>query len=83
MEAGTVTGILSAGIPNIIGSLSGDITAPLGAFYQSGSTVRSGYNQQAEGACTLTIDASKANSIYGNSNTVQQSAIRLIPQLRY
>lgn len=32
---------------------------------------------------TVTIDASKANTIYGNSNTVQQSAIRLIPQLRY
>ena len=82
-EAGTQSGNLSAGIPNITGSLSGDIYRPLGALYQSGSTTRSGYNQQVESACTLTIDASRSSGLYGNAGTVQAAAIKLVPQLRY
>ena len=29
------------------------------------------------------FDASKSNAIYGNSTTVQQNAIKLLPVLRY
>ena len=31
----------------------------------------------------ITFNASRANSIYGNSTTVQPAAIRLIPQIKY
>lgn len=38
----------------------------------------------AEGqGAALTFDASKSNSIYGSSETVQPPAICLIPQIKY
>ena len=69
--------IVEAGLPNITGScVNGDTINFTGAFYSGGS---SSSNISAPGGSVDTImgfDASLSNSIYGNSNTVQQEQIQ-------
>ena len=73
---------VSAGLPNISGSVSGvikynDIFTKNGALQDSASSTTnlgasSGSN---EGACILNFDASDSNAIYGGSDTVQPAAV--------
>ena len=76
--------IVEAGLPNITGGFT---TRPnnnpngTGAFSSTWTqestgvdASSSGYNPQGGG--TTTLDASRSNSIYGNSDTVQQEAIQ-------
>lgn len=80
---------IKAGLPNITGSQKlawnditggGTILGPdgTGAFYKSttGTSYFSAGTAQGSQSNTLNIDASRSNSIYGNSNTVQTDAIR-------
>ena len=75
---------LAAGLPNIEGSITGTDYAIFGAanVINKGAISAGGANYTSSGTSnssiyksTLTLDASKANSIYGNSNTVQPPSI--------
>ena len=69
-KAGTT---VDAGLPNITGTFRSRSGSPTGAFYQdsASSDLASGsYKDTA----TLHFDASRSNSIYGNSTTVQPAA---------
>lgn len=82
---------VEAGLPNIVG------TAITGEFYfgwvgGSGSlnmekaedSQRAGSSSGNEwGGGRLSLDASKSNTIYGASSTVQPPALALIPQIKY
>ena len=39
------------------------------------------YKQQGGGGSSVAFDASRSNSIYGNSNTVQPKSLRLYPYI--
>lgn len=77
---------IKAGLPNISGGTAmAAWNNPWGAFYKN-SAVQTGItfvDQEAGSKETVTIDASKSNSIYGASNTVQPPAITYIPIIRY
>lgn len=76
---------ISAGLPNITGQ-----TAKVIQTWEScsGAMYLSDYNSQAGGSgayyyhARINIDASKSNSIYGNSNTVQPPAIKTYMWIR-
>lgn len=89
IEGNNTSGIQhEAGLPNITGTLnsimcniwyeairSGAITFKITAScVNSGDTLRSG---------TFTFDASKSNSIYGASTTVQPQSLTLRPLIKY
>ena len=68
---------VSAGLPNIegginIGALCGDAS---GAIARKSSTIKRATTASAD-SYGLTFNASRSNSIYGNSDTVQQEAIQ-------
>ena len=80
--------ILPAGLPNIKGN-TGYLYYPnegytvSGAFYKgkNGTAVNAygtDYNEPV-----LSFDASRSNSIYGKSETVQPPSISLVPQIKY
>jgi hypothetical protein len=74
----TVLGdLVEAGLPNITGTFNGDyINRNSGAFYTDQSSV-SGNGGSGEDAI-IGFDASLSNPIYGNSNTVQPQAIKVL-----
>lgn len=80
---GLTAGYIQAGLPNITGKV-GTISnvSRSGAFYTSGS---SGAMQDSGGDSdpTLYFDASRSNSIYGNSTTVQPPSIKFRAYTRY
>lgn len=77
-----------AGLPNIEGSVSGDVlttafNSSTGAFTvsnlnltQSGNTYDTAYHR-------FQLNASLSSSIYGNSNTVQPVALTMRPIIKY
>lgn len=73
---------LDAGLPNITGSFSGDDTGGVatGAFSYSSASTGPG---DKGGGRIYEFDASKSNSIYGKSDTVQPPAATLRPFIRY
>lgn len=91
IQGGDTVGVLKAGLPNIIGTflessdgwpntnkdkLSGAFSAKypeLGGWVEGGN---------GGGRSLITFNASKSNSIYGSSETVQPPAIVLIPQIK-
>ena len=87
VEGGDTPSKIGAGLPNITGLL--DIARFVGgraqgAFYQGvileNVGITSGNNL---GGAESYFDASRSNSIYGSSNTVQPPSIVLIPQIKY
>ena len=70
--------IVEAGLPNITGSIDWVLSysgGASGAFYNSGNeNGNTGANYQV--GRNYKFDASRSNSIYGNSNTVQQEQIQ-------
>lgn len=47
------------------------------------NTILKGGDYSDDWGAYYKFDASKSNAIYGNSTTVQQNAIKLLPVLRY
>ena len=86
----TLDGV-SAGLPNIIGNLSSlngteDPETSTGVFYWQNTAQYLQEKTEAgnyKGKSGLRMDASRSNSIYGNSNTVQPPAVKLIPVIKY
>ena len=67
---------LVAGLPAITGTVTytgGVVSTGTGAFYVTGNS-RQNQNSGSAGS-GLGFDASRSNSIYGNSNTVQPPAV--------
>lgn len=83
--SGSIGQFVEAGLPNILGGLThwdGTIT-PYGggAFYDNttqGSS-KNGKKGQHDHRGYVAFDASRSDPIYGNSNTVQPPAVRLLP----
>lgn len=80
-------GYIEAGLPNINGSVSMQIGAGSsgpGSLYMNdhgGSWAQRGAN--GGGSWSLSINASRSSSIYGNSTTVQPPAVKLRIKTRY
>lgn len=68
---------LSAGLPNITGVMNNNWTSSAsysGALYLAGTGSANRASTGSGNAYNMGIDASRSNSIYGNSNTVQPNA---------
>ena len=83
-SSGTIGTSIAAGLPNITGTLQPIATdrgvtgfeAKSGAFTNSTNTSQSGaVTADSSYRATINFDASKSNSIYGNSTTVQPPAV--------
>ena len=77
---------MDAGLPNITGNFTfngGNAKSAVGAFSFS-NTGDSGWGDTwGQNKPTISFDASKSNSLYGNSNTVQPAALQLILQIKF
>ena len=96
-EAGTSVGCLSAGLPNIIGSIRAggnsawaiaDSALGAFAFFPRGLITGTVYNESGsplpiDADKLLRFNASESSPIYGNAPIVQPFTITLVPQLRY
>lgn len=88
LQGGADVESVEAGLPNITGSLwniaSPHNTAPggNGAFSFSYTTSTQGAGN-AGGTDTINFNASRSNSIYSASTTVQPPALTMIPQIKY
>lgn len=74
-----------AGLPNITGNISAFNSSISGAFVGSNNTNRyDGWNDnEDEYAVSTSFDASRSNSIYGASTTVQPPAMTVIYCIKY
>nr|DAN61048.1 MAG TPA: tail collar fiber protein [Caudoviricetes sp.] len=74
-----------AGLPNITGNISAFKSSISGAFVGSNNTNRyDGWNDNDdEYAVSISFDASRSNSIYGASTTVQPPAMTVIYCIKY
>lgn len=79
--------LVEAGLPNITGTYPalawGAMGSPTGAFGTGVAKAPYANSQTPLDASYLVFNASESNPIYGNSNTVQPAAIRLIAQIKY
>ena len=95
LKGGDSTAVLVAGLPNITGTFGRAATdsypifdavnVESGAFTVKRDT-KCGFAQNTDNLLRPTyinFDASKSNSIYGSSNTVQPASITLIPQIKF
>lgn len=76
----------SAGLPNITGLsvMSGaSVTSESGALGKGSSTLTYPYGEAGASGYPLKLDASRSNSIYGSSTTVQPPALTLLPCIKY
>lgn len=85
LEGSDAESIIGAGLPNITGAFP--VSAALASSYSSGafyvSSSFSGNGQDPQPNFLIGFSAARANSIYGNSTTVQPAAIKLIAQVKY
>lgn len=76
-----------AGLPNITGTSNGkilDYTVSTGAInHQTVGGLSVAYSGNASTQSSLLFDASRANAIYGKSDTVQPLALTMRPLIRY
>ena len=86
IQGGDNAQILAAGLPNITGGHDGlrtdGGTTGTGAFYNAGNG-SVGASGGSSSNSKISFSASRSNSIYGRSSTVQPPALQLIPQIRY
>ena len=83
---GTTIDEKKAGLPNITGRLSSHIppnAVNSGATYLGSNGNAGVISGASDPKYSWELNASRSNSIYGNSTTVQPPAIQLIPQIRY
>lgn len=90
IEGSTTAGtVKAAGLPNITGSTSGtDVQGDFkgtGAFYVSswGNYNDQGGSYHSDFGKSMSFDASRVNSIYGNSDTVQPPAVTMQYIIKY
>lgn len=90
IEGSTTAGtVKAAGLPNITGSTSGtDVQGSFngtGAFYVSswGNYNDQGGSYHSDLGKSMSFDASRVNSIYGNSDTVQPPAVTMQYIIKY
>lgn len=89
IQGGDTPTIKEAGLPNITGEFSTECgnwpwhDHPNSAIYQDGLISNNGGFAGSDTDDLVKFDASRSNSIYGNSSTVQPPAITLLPQVRY
>lgn len=83
---------VTAGLPNITGQVGQGTDSMFNSAFCTGAFRGSVENSSAKNAAGgyrpidsgyATFDASRSNSIYGRSHTVQPAAIRLIPIIKY
>lgn len=80
---------LEAGLPDITGELGlwyWHVQSCTGSFECAASnlgTVPRGSNSSSQGSASTLFKASKSNSIYGSSNTVQPPSVQYLPIIRY
>lgn len=75
-------GYIAAGLPNITGGFNGNVNDGgfYGAFYYDGWAYG---DSGSGGGGTIRFNASRSNSIYGNSTTVQPPSIKVRVKTRY
>lgn len=89
LQGGDSPAVLKAGLPNIMGTLTGlayrnnYFGVGTGVFSTSRSGGGSALTLDGTGNDLIRFNATNSNSIYGASNTVQPPAIVLIPQIKY
>ena len=91
LKGGDTVAVKSAGLPNIIGSTNLRDSVGFGVITTSGCFAKDDsrpdtytvYPEFEYSGTSLKFDASRCNSLYGMSATVQPPAISLIPQIRY
>lgn len=83
IDANALGNLVQAGLPNITGTIPGENTNQtqywenvIGAFYQTNTSNKRGNQNHDTDNTNIGFDASRSNSIYGNSNTVQPQAIK-------
>lgn len=79
---GDNTSVITAGLPNITARLgiAGYEPYTSGAIYTTTGYSVGWYQYQR---VDQYFDASRSNSIYGNSETVMPATIQLVPQIKY
>ena len=89
MLGGDTPLVISAGLPNIIGTVgdlvnqsSGNAQGAFYAFYGA-HDLEAGSSGNTEKAGTTKFEAALPNVIYGNSEPVQPPAFALVPQIKY
>ena len=93
MQGGNSVEAKAAGLPNILGNSNAKavlweeniptVAADSSLFWTNG-IIGEVLGATINGCLAIAqIDASRANAIYGNSNTVQPPAINMIPQIKY
>lgn len=82
--------MLEAGLPNITGDTalrfsSSQSNLLKGAFYTDPNDIsqRGTWENGTSNKNAILFCASRSNSIYGNSSTVQPDSIVLVPQIRF
>ena len=86
IQGGDTPSKVEAGLPNFKGTFCTDYAAATGNIISVDIKKTPGIGASWEESNTddrVTIDLSKASSVYGRSSTVQPPSITLIPQLRY
>lgn len=79
---------IAAGLPNITGNVNieiGNFAATKGVFYTKVFTgeISSTIASETSGLRSIGFDASRSNSIFGNSETIQPPTISLLPQIKF
>ena len=85
MWGGTTAGYISAGLPDItgrMGNTDNHSSSSTGCFYRSGTSGKL-ENETGNKDPNVYFAASRSNSIYGNSETVQPPAIKVRVYTRY
>lgn len=86
LQGGASVQSVEAGLPNIKGTTGHSIYNGIGisgAFKIYSTSTNQSFAGSVNNPYNVEFDASKSNSIYGNSTTVQPPAITLIPQIKY
>ena len=85
--SGNLMSVIEAGLPNIYGGFSNNGHAggvfSSGAFYTDTSAHPKSNSGSAADGCAFNFDASRSNTIYGNSTTVQPPAIAVNIFIKY
>lgn len=79
---GTAGTVKAAGLPNITGTTWGRNNGVTSGAFASGKTTADSFEGSVRNS-VLTFDASRSNSIYGNSETVQPPAVTMRFYIKY